>query len=179
MHSAEQDGLLKKYYLNGAVAKQVEERWHANGPQSVSPFVPCASGRIPVALRAARLTSTDVLWDIGCGDGRILHQAAAQYGCTCVGIEIDATCVAEARERAENQGVGHLCTFLCADMMGLEPGRLAGRGGGRRSVMLPSPTLPRTLYECRLSRFSSSRRTVSQGSRATCTASGSAGGCAC
>eukprot|EP00966_Prymnesium_polylepis_P293809 6785196-Prymnesium_polylepis.1 len=128
-HSAEQDGLLKQYYL-GLDAKESEERWHANGPLTISPFVPCASGRIPIAFRAGRLTSSDVLWDLGCGDGRILHQAATQFGCTCVGLDIDATCIADARARAESEGVGHLCTFLCADMMAFEPGCLRGDDGG-------------------------------------------------
>ena len=128
LHSAEQDGLLKKYYL-GLDSKTVDEPWHANGPNSVSPFVPCASGRIPVALRAARLSSSDVLWDLGCGDGRILHQAAAQYGCRCVGLDIDASCVAEARQRSRDQGVDHLCTFLCANMTAFEPGCLRGANG--------------------------------------------------
>lgn len=128
LHSAEQDRLLKKYYL-GLASKQVDEPWHANGPKSVSPFVPCASGRIPIVLRAARLTSEDVLWDIGCGDGRVLHQAALQYGCTCVGMDIDASCVAEGRRRAECQGISHLCTFFCADMMALQPGCLRGERG--------------------------------------------------
>ncbi|KAL1495966.1 hypothetical protein AB1Y20_014607 [Prymnesium parvum] len=128
VHSAEQAALLERYYLRES-AKQVDARWHANGPHSVSPFVPCASGRIPVALRAARLTSSDVLWDLGCGDGRILLQAAAQYGCTCVGLDIDAACVADARAAAAAHAVDDRCTFLCADMMAFARGSLCGDGG--------------------------------------------------
>ncbi|KAL3913821.1 MAG: hypothetical protein SGPRY_007845 [Prymnesium sp.] len=148
-HSCEQGELLHRYFLQ-AESKKCSDEWHANGPHSLSPFVPCASGRIPPALLAARLTASDALWDIGCGDGRILHQAALQYGCACVGIDIDASCIAEARRRALNQGVSHLCTFVCANMMRMAEGSLQGKGGwtelgsaaeeGYGSMRLRAPT---------------------------------------
>ena len=87
--ASEQDALLRKYYLSRGT-RDTTSRWSADGPKSISPFVPCCASRIPTVLRAARLMPDDVLWDLGCGDGRLLHHAAGQYGCRCVGVDIDA-----------------------------------------------------------------------------------------
>ena len=99
-HSREQHLMLTRYHLEKpAPPEAAADPWHAAGPRSVAPFVPCASGRIPMVLHAAHLGPQDVLWDLGCGDGRLLHQAAVQYGCRCVGLDIDAACIAEANKR--------------------------------------------------------------------------------
>lgn len=100
------------------------EEWSSSGPRSVSPFVPCAADRIPVVLAAARLREEDVVYDLGCGDGRILHQAAAVYGCRCVGLDIDADCIRVAREQASAIGVGDRCSFHVCDLLKLPPGAL-------------------------------------------------------
>ena len=115
-HSAEQGALLQEYHFG---SKKVAEP-----PGSISPYVPCASRRIPAVLRAARLTKEDCFWDLGCGDGRVLHQAASQHGCHCVGVEIVEQCVEEAKERAEEQGVDELCQFAVCDLLQLQPGAL-------------------------------------------------------
>lgn len=125
-HSAEQGRLLEEHVFarRAQLAGQADEPWSAAGPNSVSPFVPCAASRIPIVLQCARLTPDDVLWDLGCGDGRVLHQAAAQYGCRCVGVDIDAACIREARARADEQGVGERCAFYACDLLKLEAGAL-------------------------------------------------------
>lgn len=146
LHSAEQQLLLRRYHTERREPAGLVEQWSAAGPRSVAPFVPCASGRVGPALRAARLEASDVLWDLGCGDGRLLHQAAVQYGCRCVGLDIDLRCVAEARVRADEQLVGHLCTFVVCDLLSLPPGCLSeGRLGeaapdAEREVSLPPPS---------------------------------------
>ncbi|CAJ1418334.1 unnamed protein product [Effrenium voratum] len=98
----------------------------AAGPFSVSPFVPCAAGRIPYVLQAARLSSEDVLWDLGCGDGVVLIEAARRCGCRCVGLDIDGPCIEAARRRACEAGVAELCTWLRCDMLTLPQGTLSG-----------------------------------------------------
>ena len=121
--ASEQDALLRQYYLSRGT-RDTTSRWSADGPKSISPFVPCCASRIPTVLRAARLMPDDVLWDLGCGDGRLLHHAAGQYGCRCVGVDIDAPCIAEAKQRAVEQRVAHLCEFATCDLTALEPGAL-------------------------------------------------------
>ena len=150
-YAREQDALLAQYYLSRS-ERDLDCRWSADGPQSISPFVPCASSRVPHVLRAARLTADDVLWDLGCGDGRLLHQAACQYGCRCVGVDIDAPCIVEAKKRALEQNVAHLCQFATCDLMALAPGTLRptvadesgcvdlGEAAIGLSESLPSPT---------------------------------------
>ncbi|KAJ1628855.1 S-adenosyl-L-methionine-dependent methyltransferase [Pavlovales sp. CCMP2436] len=144
-HSVEQGRLLEEHVLTrrAELAREAHEQWSAAGPHSVSPFVPCAASRIPVLLRSARLSASDVLWDLGCGDGRVLHQAAAQYGCRCVGVDIDAACIAEARRRADEQGVGGRCTFYACDLLRLAPGALLdGTLGAAAEAAAVGPRLP-------------------------------------
>ncbi len=119
---ADQTALLRKYYLERE--RCAADSWSADCALSLSPFVPCAERRIPHVLRACRLTDQDVLWDLGCGDGRLLHQAVAQYGCRAVGVDIDAPCVAEACARAAEQQLDHRCQFACVDLSALKPGAL-------------------------------------------------------
>ncbi|MGE0760848.1 MAG: methyltransferase domain-containing protein [Pirellulaceae bacterium] len=59
-------------------------------------------------LEVARVTSRDVVYDLGCGDGRIVIAAAARYQCQAVGFEIDPDVVAEARANVARRGVEKL-----------------------------------------------------------------------
>jgi len=51
-------------------------------------------------LEMARVTDKDVVYDLGCGDGRIVIAAAARYGARGVGIDYDATRIREANVNA-------------------------------------------------------------------------------
>lgn len=120
-HSTEQNRMLQAYHFGSS--------GHDEPSGSISPFVPCASGRVPAVLRAARLTAADCFWDLGCGDGRLCHQAASQYGCQCVGVEIVEACVAEAKARATEQQLDAACKFAVCDLTALQPGALRPDGG--------------------------------------------------
>lgn len=71
----------------------------------LAPFNPTCEHAQKVGIRLLRLQDDDVLFDLGCGDGRVLVSAVAavsqqqqqQGGLRCVGIELDATFVAKAR----------------------------------------------------------------------------------
>lgn len=127
---SEQTSLLRAYVLAAdkvaELSKLTEREDSAAGPCSISPFVPCAPSRIPYILQASRLTADDVLYDLGCGDGVILHEAAQRIGCRCVGLDIDAPCIAMARAKAADMGVSHLCSWIRCDLMRLLPGALCG-----------------------------------------------------
>ena len=120
----EQSALARRYVLTQTL--DTSEPWSHAGPRSVSPFAPCASSRVPHILAAARLDEDSVLWDLGCGDGRVLHEAAARYGCRCVGVEIDAPCLAESARRAEAMGraVAETCSWHLLDVTALPRGSL-------------------------------------------------------
>jgi len=53
------------------------------------PFVPTTQEAVEAMLKLAGLKKTDVVYDLGCGDGRIVIAAARIYGARGVGIDID------------------------------------------------------------------------------------------
>ena len=66
-------------------------------------------------LRLARVKASDVVYDLGCGDGRIVIAAARLFGARGVGIDIDPVLLRRAKENARNAGVEHLVRFEQAD----------------------------------------------------------------
>jgi len=81
----------------------------------LAPYVPTPSVVVGRMLELARPTRTDVLYDIGCGDGRIVIAAARKYGAKGVGIDIDRKMVETSRRKARAAGVGPLVRFICMD----------------------------------------------------------------
>lgn len=81
------------------------------------PFVTTPPKVIDRMLEVADLSSDDVLYDLGSGDGRIVITAAKNYGCRGVGIDIDLRRIREARENAERHGVTDLVTFIEQDAL--------------------------------------------------------------
>ena len=61
---------------------------------------------VDMMLAALKLTPKDLLYDLGCGDGRILITAVKKYGCRAVGIEIDPQVAAFAKQKVATSGVG-------------------------------------------------------------------------
>jgi len=59
-------------------------------------------------LKLAEVNEDDVVYDLGCGDGRIVVAAAKKYGCKAVGYDTDPVCVKKSRENAEKDKVSHL-----------------------------------------------------------------------
>jgi ubiquinone/menaquinone biosynthesis C-methylase UbiE len=57
----------------------------------------------------------DVLYDLGCGDGRIVARAAQRFGIQCVGVDLDPQRVREARANARRHGVEHLVQIVQQD----------------------------------------------------------------
>jgi hypothetical protein len=66
-------------------------------------------------LRLAEVSPGDVLYDLGCGDGRIVVAAAKEYGIRGVGVDIDPARIAEARANARREGVEDRVEFFPAD----------------------------------------------------------------
>jgi ribosomal protein L11 methylase PrmA len=68
-------------------------------------------------LRLGKVTSGDVVYDLGCGDGRIVIEAARIFGARGVGIDIDPALIARAQANARQAGVESLVTFRVQDAM--------------------------------------------------------------
>lgn len=89
----------------------------AQEPQSLAPFVPTPQDVVDRMLELVNVTADDVVYDLGCGDGRIVITAAERYGARGVGVDIDPLRVAESRENARLAGVSHLVEFREQDAM--------------------------------------------------------------
>jgi SAM-dependent methyltransferase len=74
-------------------------------------YVPTTDAAVDAMLALANVKKTDVVYDLGCGDGRIVITAARKFGARGVGIDIDPQRIAEARENAKKAGVEHLVRF--------------------------------------------------------------------
>jgi SAM-dependent methyltransferase len=67
-------------------------------------------------LDVAKVRTGDVVYDLGCGDGRMVIAAAKKFGTRGVGIDLDPARIREARANAKAQGVEQLVTFRVADL---------------------------------------------------------------
>jgi SAM-dependent methyltransferase len=67
-------------------------------------------------LTVAKVRIGDVVYDLGCGDGRMVIAAAKKYGTRGVGVDLDPARIREARANAKREGVEHLVTFKVGDM---------------------------------------------------------------
>jgi SAM-dependent methyltransferase len=88
---------------------------HPRRPPDV-PFVATPHAVVEAMLTLASVTSHDVVYDLGSGDGRIVIAAALTYGARGVGIDIDPKMVAEARRNAARAGVAHQVRFTVGDI---------------------------------------------------------------
>jgi len=81
----------------------------------LAPYVPTPHYVVERMLELAQVTSTDVVYDLGCGDGRIVITAAKKYGAHAVGIDIDPERIRESETKAREAGVEGLVTFRLED----------------------------------------------------------------
>jgi len=71
-------------------------------------FVPTPPEIVEVMLRLADVNKNDVVYDLGCGDGRIVIAAAKKAGAKGYGVDIDPEMVKKSQENVEKEGVRHL-----------------------------------------------------------------------
>jgi SAM-dependent methyltransferase len=91
----------------------------AQTPATTGPdvfYMPTPQGVVDVMLKLAEVTSRDVVYDLGSGDGRIPITAAKVYGARGVGIDIDPALIQEATANARAAGVAGRVTFLKQDL---------------------------------------------------------------
>ena len=80
------------------------------------PYVPTPPEVVNKMLDMAKVKSGDVLYDLGCGDGRIVITAAKERGARGVGVDIDPQRIAEANENAKQAGVTDRVQFRQGDL---------------------------------------------------------------
>ena len=91
--------------------------------QSLAPFIPTPEDVVDRMLTLAKVTQKDVVYDLGCGDGRIPIAAAKKYGAKGIGLDLDPSLVELAKSNAKAAGVDRLVDFrvqnvLTADVSG-------------------------------------------------------------
>ncbi len=76
------------------------------------PYVPTPPEVVEAMLKLAQVKKGDIVYDLGCGDGRIVVMAAQKFGARAVGVDINPVRIKEAEENARNAGVTDRVRFI-------------------------------------------------------------------
>jgi SAM-dependent methyltransferase len=79
-------------------------------------YVPTPENVVAKMLEVAKVGKNDVVYDLGCGDARIIITAAKKFGAKGIGYDIDPVRVKESRENVKKAGVEHLVTIEQKDI---------------------------------------------------------------
>jgi SAM-dependent methyltransferase len=85
-------------------------------PKKDVPYVPTRQNIVEAMLSLAKVKKDDVVYDLGCGDGRIVITAAKLYGASGVGIDIDPQWIRQANENAKIENVAEKVKFIEGDL---------------------------------------------------------------
>ena len=85
-------------------------------PKADVVYVPTPQPVVDAMLALANVKKTDVVYDLGSGDGRIVITAAQKYGARGVGIELDPDLVKKARANAAAAGVANKVRFVTQNL---------------------------------------------------------------
>jgi SAM-dependent methyltransferase len=100
----------------GAATVGLQAQKRPDAPQ-LAPYVPTPQEVVDRMLKLAGVSKADIVYDLGCGDGRIPITAAKRFGARGVGVDIDPQRIAEANANAKKEGVTGLVTFHLQDAM--------------------------------------------------------------
>ena len=100
------------------IAPEEQEPKEMRGPDVV--FVGTPYDLISTMLQMADVKKTDMIYDLGCGDGRILVLAAQKYGAKGVGYDIDPQRIVESRQNVSKNNLQDLVKIIQADIFTLD-----------------------------------------------------------
>lgn len=86
-------------------------------------YVPTPEKVVAAMLTMAGITKNDVLYDLGCGDGRFVITAAKRYGARGVGVDLDPSLIRLSNSNAHKAGVGGLVRFIQGDLFEINLGK--------------------------------------------------------
>ena len=98
--------IAAQFFLPGAHAQ----------PLNAGPYVPTPQSIVDQMLNMANIQSTDMVYDLGSGDGRLVRQAARRFGARGFGVDIDGELVRLATAEAKKDGVSDRVSFLERDL---------------------------------------------------------------
>jgi len=102
----------------GASQKAVRAKKTLREPDVI--YVPTPPEVVDKMLELAQVTKDDLVYDLGCGDGRIVVTAAKKYGCKAVGYDIARKRIKESLANVEKNNVGHLVRIEQRDIFTLD-----------------------------------------------------------
>ena len=85
-------------------------------------FIPTPHDIVERMLKLAEVGPDDVVYDLGCGDGRVVIAAAKRHGCRAVGCDIDPRRVEEARAAVQGSGLEELVEIRQEDLFQVDLG---------------------------------------------------------
>lgn len=126
--------ILSAFFLMGALLLQTQDRqavvkllqasvvWAAKSSSRAPDvhFVATPHEAVEIMLRLAEVKQTDVVYDLGCGDGRIVIAAAKKAGCMAYGFDIDPEMVEKSRENVRKEKLERLVTIKQQDIFDLD-----------------------------------------------------------
>ena len=89
-------------------------------PEQVSPFLASSAAVIELMLRLAEVKPGETVYDLGCGDARILVMAAQKYGARGVGVELDAEVFALARDNVRRHRLEDRITLVRGNLFDVD-----------------------------------------------------------
>jgi SAM-dependent methyltransferase len=81
-----------------------------------APYVPTSDNVVRAMLKLAGVTKNDIVYDLGCGDGRIIIFATKEYGARGIGIDLNPKRIEEARANARKAGIEARLKFEVNDL---------------------------------------------------------------
>lgn len=111
-------GFLGFVWLAVAAAIPVQaQRFEHPGPERLAPYVPSPQVVVERMLEAANLKPGETVYDLGCGDGRILITAAREFKAKGVGIELSADLVRQAQDQVNRMGLQNRVSIMQGDLL--------------------------------------------------------------
>lgn len=89
----------------------------SRAPQSLAPFIATPQDVVDRMLTFAAVTRQDVVYDLGCGDGRVPITAAQKFGARGVGFDLDPKLIEQAKANAHAAGVDALVDFQVQNVL--------------------------------------------------------------
>jgi ubiquinone/menaquinone biosynthesis C-methylase UbiE len=108
--------------LVALVALPALEAWQPppTQPQKLAPFVSSPQPLVARMLELAGLKQGETIYDLGCGDGRILIAAARDFGAKAVGVELSSVLARRSRENADMLGLTNLVSVIEGDLLAVD-----------------------------------------------------------
>lgn len=106
----------RRFVLAGLAAGFAATGCSTPGIKLDAPYVSTPHPVVDAMLRMAEVNANDVVYDLGCGDGRIVISAAARFGARGVGVDLDPRRIEEANAAARSAGVSQRVRFVAQDL---------------------------------------------------------------